>query len=141
MTAENTQVKADNVQLASEKTTLIAEKDTLTSYRNTVYYIVADEKSLMERHVIDKSGGFLGFGRTPVAARMLNAADFVSIDKTKVSEIPLPDPAKSYKVITRHDLAALETPPDKSGKISGALRIRDAESFWAASKYLIVIQQ
>lgn len=141
LTTENTQLKTDVVQLASEKTTLTAEKDTLTSYKNTVYYIVADQKSLMERHVIEKSGGFLGFGKTPVAARMLNAADFVPIDKTKVNEIPLPNPEKAYRVITRQDLAALETPPGKGGRITGALRIRDAESFWAASKYLILVQQ
>lgn len=141
LTAENTQLKADNVQLASDKTSVTTQRDSLQTDRNTVYYIVGDRKSLIERHVISTEGGFLGLGKTPVAARDLDRNAFVPIDRTKVSEIPLPKSDKSYKIITRQDLAALDTAPDKNGRFTGALRIKDAEQFWTASKYLIVIEQ
>lgn len=141
LTAENTQLKADNVQLVSRTTSLTSERDSLTTRQNTVYYVVAPQKTLMAQHVVEKVGGFLGFGKTPVAARDLDRNQFVPVDKTQVLEIPLPDPGKEYRIITRQDVAALETPPDSHGRFKGTLRIRDPEAFWAASKYLIVIEQ
>jgi hypothetical protein len=44
-------------------------------------------------------------------------------------------------VITRQDVSALETAPDKDGLIRGGLKIVNPDKFWAASKYLIVIEQ
>lgn len=141
LTAENTQLKADNVQLVSRTTSLTSERDSLTTYKNTVYYVVAPQQKLMDQHVVEKVGGFLGFGKTPVAARELDKNQFVPVDKTQVLEIPLPDPTKEYRIITRQDVAALETPPDDHGRFKGSLKIKDPEAFWAASKYLIVIEQ
>jgi cell division protein FtsB len=139
LTAENTQLRADNVQLVSRTTTLTSERDALTTERNTVYYVVAPQDELVARHVVEKSGGFLGLGKTPVVARNLESSAFTPIDKTQVLEIPLPDPAREYRVISRQDLGALETPPEK-GIVKGTLRIRDPQAFWAASRYLVVIE-
>jgi hypothetical protein len=141
LTAENTQLKADNVQLVSDKTTVTTQRDSLQTDRNTVYYIVGDRKSLMERHVISSEGGFLGMGKTPVASRDLDKSMFIPIDRTKVSEIPLPKADRAYKIITRQDLAGLDSAPDKYGRFTGTIKIKDPESFWTASKYLIVIEQ
>lgn len=142
LTAENTRLKADNVQLASRNTALTSERDSLTTERNTVYYVVGTQKSLLDRHVVEKVGGFLGFGATPVAARDLDRNQFTAIDKTQVQEIPLPDAKKAYRIVTRQDLAALETKPDDRGRLRGmSLRIRDPEAFWAASRYLIIVEQ
>lgn len=142
LTAQNTQLKADNVQLASQNTTLTSQRDSLTTERNTVYYVVGTQKSLLEHRVMEKVGGFLGFGATPVAARDLDRNQFTAIDKLQVQEIPLPDARKSYRIITRQDLAALATKPDGRGRVSGAsLRIRDPEAFWAATKFLIIVEQ
>src|SRR5258706_399255 len=52
LTAENTSLKESNVQLTSEKTTVTSQRDSLQTDRNTVYYVVATKKSLMERHLI-----------------------------------------------------------------------------------------
>jgi chromosome segregation ATPase len=141
LTAENTQLKESNVQLTSEKTVVTSQRDSLQTDRNTVYYVVATKKSLMERHLIEGEGGFLGLGKTPVPVRELDKSQFVPIDRTQVHEIPLPRPDKSYKVITRQDLAALEVQPDPKGRFTGSIKIKDPEAFWTASKYLIVIEQ
>jgi hypothetical protein len=141
LTAENTQLKADNVQLVSQRTSLTTQRDSLTTAQNTVYYVVAPQDKLVQQHVLEKVGGFLGFGKTPVAARDLDRNQFASIDKTQTLEIPLPDPNKEYRIVTRQDVAALETAPDGHGRFKGSLRIRDPEAFWAASKYLIVVEQ
>jgi hypothetical protein len=136
-----TQLTSTNVQLVSDKTQLTDERDKLTTERNTVYYIIGNKEDLLKKHVIVQTGGTLGLGKVQVPARTLNLSDFTSIDKTKVAEIPLPKANTPYRIITRQDFAALETAPDKSGKVSGALKIKDPDSFWAASKYLIVIEQ
>jgi cell division protein FtsB len=141
LTTENTQIKAFNVQLTTDKTNLTDERDKLTTEKNTVYYIVGTKDDLLKRHIIVQTGGMLGIGKTQVAARELNASDFTSIDKTAVADIPLPKAGKDYRIITRQDMAALDTPPDSKGMVKDSIKIKDAAAFWAASKYLIVIEQ
>ena len=119
---------------------LTEEKSSLVVERNLVYYVIGTKDELLKKHVIEQTGGTLGLGKTQVPARDLNPSDFTSIDKTKVSEIAFPAADKAYKIITRQDVGALETAPDKDGRIKGGLKIKDAEKFWGASKYLILIQ-
>lgn len=141
LTEENTRLKANNVQLVSQTTMLTSERDSLTTQENTVYYVVAPQKTLVDQHVVERVGGFLGFGKTPVVARDPDKNQFVPIDRTQVLEIPLPDSTKEYRIITRQDVAALETAPDTKGRFKGHLRIRDPQAFWATSKFLVVIEQ
>ena len=138
--SENAGLNQSNMRLATEKKEMIDERDLLTVERNTVYYIVGTRKELLEKHVIEQTGGALGFGKTAVPARNLSPADFTAIDRSMVSEISLPRADKHYKIVTRQNVGALETPPDKNGKVSGALKIKDSAEFWANSKYLIIIE-
>jgi len=140
LTTENTSLKAFNVQLTTDKTSLTDERDKLTTEKNTVYYIIGTKDDLLKRHIIVQEGGMLGLGKVQVPAQQLNPSDFTSIDKTTVSSIPLPN-AKPYRIITRQDIAGLDTPPDEKGRIHDAIKIKDASQFWANSKYLIVIEQ
>ena len=141
LTTENTSLKAFNVQLTSDKTSLTDERDKLTTEKNTVYYVIGTKEDLLKRHIIVQTGGMLGIGKTQVPARELNASDFTSIDKTAVSEIPMPKAGTPYKIITRQDVAALSTPPDNHGVLRDSLKISDPTAFWSASKYLIIIEQ
>jgi predicted nucleic acid-binding Zn-ribbon protein len=138
---ENASLKQDKAQLTTEKTQLTEEKGSLTTERNTVYYIVGTKDDLLKKKIIEQTGGALGLGKTQVPARDLNPSDFTAIDKTKVSEIAFPNASKAYRIITRQDVGSLETAPDKSGRIKGGLKITNADKFWAASKFLIVIEQ
>jgi hypothetical protein len=138
--ADIEQLKSNNVQLVSEKTTLTDERDRLTTERNTVYYVIGDKETLLKKHIIEQTGGTLGIGKVKVPARTLNPADFTAIDKTKVMEIPFPNTTEPYRIITRQDLAALETPPAKGSRLTGSLKIKDFDAFWSASKFLIIIQ-
>jgi len=141
LTDENTALTNDNARLVSAASALTSARDSMTTESNTVYYVVDSRRALIDHHVIEQTGGFLGLGKTQVPARELDRSAFVPIDKTQVTEIPLPDASKSYRVITRQDLAALETAPDGQGRVSGSLRIKDPRAFWAASRYLIVVEQ
>jgi regulator of replication initiation timing len=141
LTTENKALKTENVQLAGEKMQLTEEKTALTKERNTVYYVIGRADDLVKQGVLDRTGGFLGMGKTQVPARDLNPAVFTSIDKTQVTEIPFPRADRPYRIVTRQDVGGLETTPDKDGRIRGGLKIKDVERFWAASKFLIVVEQ
>jgi hypothetical protein len=135
---ENTGLKADKATLTTEKTVLTGEKAALTVERNTVYYVVGTKDELRKKGIIVKKGGILGIAATDIPATTLNPADFTSIDKTKVSEITLPNADKAYRVLSRQDLAATEQPA--KGGYKTAIKITNAEQFWAASKFLIIVQ-
>lgn len=141
LTTENTQIKAFNVQLTTDKATLTDQRDKLVIAENTVFYVIGTKSDLLKRKIITQTGGVLGIGKVQVAARDLNPADFTSIDRTSVSDIPLPKPGTSYKIVTRQDMAALDTQPDDKGRLHDTIKIKDSAAFWAASKYLIVIEQ
>ncbi|HVT37812.1 MAG TPA: hypothetical protein VHE78_02085 [Gemmatimonadaceae bacterium] len=138
---ENVTLKKEKADLTTEKVQLASEKQALTTERNTVYYVIGTRDDLLKKKIIDQSGGWLGLGKTQVPARDMNPADFTAADKTALSEIPFPKGDKTYRIITRQDVSALETAPDKSGRIKGGLKIKDPEKFWTASKFLIVLEQ
>jgi hypothetical protein len=135
---ENTQLKADKEQLTTEKTALTGEKTVLTAERNTVFYVIGTKDELRKKGIIVKKGGILGAGATDLPATTLNPADFTSIDKTKVSEITLPRADKTYRILSRQDPAGTELAPKGGYKTS--IKITNAELFWAASKFLIIVQ-
>ncbi|HEY2851091.1 MAG TPA: hypothetical protein VGI97_14525 [Gemmatimonadaceae bacterium] len=138
---ENAGLRSDKAQLTTENTQLVTDKGALVSERNTVFYIIGTKDELLRKKVIVQTGGALGIGKTQVPARDLNQGDFTAIDRSVVKEIAFPHPDKTYKVVTRQDITALETAPDKDGLIRGGLKITNPDKFWAASKYLIVIEQ
>ena len=135
---ENTVLKADKATLTTEKEVLTGEKSALTLERNTVYYVIGTKAELRKKGIIVKKGGLLGIGSTDIPATSLNPADFTSVDKTKTVEIALPLADKSYRVLSRQDLGATEQPV--KGGYKSALKITNAEQFWGASKFLIIVQ-
>lgn len=135
---ENVALKTDKEQLTTEKVALTTEKAALTTERNTVYYVIGTKDQLRKNGIIVKRGGLLGIGATDIPATSLNPASFTSIDKTQVSSITLPSPDKTYRVLSRQDLTATEVPA--KGGYKGAIKITNPDQFWAASKFLIVVQ-
>lgn len=139
--------------LKGENTTLIAVnsalKDTVTDLTlrdNTVYYIIGTKDELVQRGVVEETGGsrFLFVlwksGKSLQPARHLDTGVFTAIDKRQVTTIPLPDSTKSYRIASRQDVGALASPPDDGGKLHGAVRIAEPSRFWAGSKFLIIVQ-
>jgi len=98
--------------------------------------VIAEEGGSRFLFVLWKSG------RTLVPARELDPSMFTQIDKRSVTSIPLPDSARTYRIVSRNDLSALGAQPDPNGGISGATRIPIAtpDRFWATSKYLIIVE-
>ena len=138
---ENTGLKADKATLTTEKTQLTAEKVQLTVEKNTVYYVAGTEDELFKKGIIIKQGGMLGLGKTAVPAATLKESDFTAVDRTNVLEIAFPKADKAYKIISRQDITALATAPDKSNRLKGGVKITDAVKFWGPSKFLILMEQ
>ncbi len=139
LTAENTQLKEANMQLASERETLTADRATLVTEQNTVYWVAGTKAQLLSRGVIQQRGGMLGIGRTLVLARSLDIADFTAADRRELGEISLPNPNKSYRIVSPNDLAGLDSTPP-GGKFKGSMRISAPETFWRTSRFLVLVE-
>lgn len=139
LTSENMALRETNTALESERATLSADKAALTAEQNTVYWIAGKKDDLLKRGIIEQRGGMLGIGKTQVLARTLDAGAFTAVDRTQVSEITLPDPAKSYRIITTNDIAGLDSPP-KDGKFKGTVKISQPDVFWRPSKFLVLVE-
>lgn len=133
-------LEADKEQLEGEITAL---EDEVAQ----VYYVIGTKDELLERGIIAKEGGsrvlfiFGKRGETLVPSRDLDPSGFTAIDRRAVIEIPLPDPAASYQVVSRHDLGFLDNVPDETGRITGeSIRIASPAEFWSASPFLIIVQ-
>ncbi|MGH7554244.1 MAG: hypothetical protein ACREMQ_14650 [Longimicrobiales bacterium] len=142
----NVRLSTENVTLVQERTVLADTVNAMTIRDNTVYFAIGTKDELRARGVIEEEGGsrvlfvFGKRGTTIVPARVLDPAQFTAVDKRQMLEIPLPLPDRAYRIATRQDLSALETPPDEEGRFKGTLRIADPDRFWATSKYLILVQ-
>lgn len=139
-------LRAANVQLATEKEALTDTVADLTIRDNTVYYVVGTRQELKAQGIIQETGGgrwliFTRTGETLIPAPNLTPAGFVEADKRMIMEIPLPNPDKTYEIVSAQNLDYIDASAIQKGrKIRGHLRINSPEQFWAPSKYLIVVQ-
>ncbi len=108
----------------------------LTDDLNTAYYAYGTKKELKENNVITKEGGFIGLGGSSKLSADFNSDYFQKIDITQTSEIELM--GKKPELVTSHPSSSYEL---VEGDGSHVLKIKDAKSFWSASKYLVVTVQ
>jgi len=130
--------------LHSANVVLIARTTEMSAREDSVFVAIGSEKELMKRGLIKKEGGtklMFGRGKTIVAARHPEAAQFQMISKAEDLEINLPDPNKTYRVVTRQDMHFAQPQDPKKGMVKGSLKISDPNAFWGGSKYLILVEQ
>jgi hypothetical protein len=130
--------------LSTANTVLIARTTEMSAREDSVFVAIGSEKDLMKRGLIKKEGGtklMFGRGKTIVAARHLEPAQFQTISKLKDLTISLPDPNKTYRIVTRQDMHFAEPQDPKKGRVKGSLKISDPNAFWGGSKYLILVEQ
>jgi chaperonin cofactor prefoldin len=139
LTSQNASLRDANEQLATERATLASSNDILTAERNTVYWVAGRRDELLRRGIIEQRGGMLGIGRTSVLARTINAGEFTAVDRAGLMEIPLPDPSKTYRLVSPNDIAGLDAAPS-DGKFKGTMRISAPEVFWRPSRFLVLVE-
>ncbi len=122
----------ENLEIENEeKDNIIEDKD---DELNTVFYALGTKKELIENNVLTKEGGFIGIGKTTKLKGDFNKDYFTKADKRNLHEISVF--AKKIKIVTSN--------PESSYKIEGEgkvdkIKITDADAFWQASKYLVII--
>src|SRR5205085_12548137 len=119
--------------------TTIAQSQTIsdqTTSLHTAYYVVGKSKDLQTMKVIDKTGGLLGIGKTSKLSQNFDNNKFTRIDYVQTNTIPVD--SKDAKIITTHPADSYKMNKEKDKVVS--ISITNAEKFWSASKYLVVIK-
>jgi predicted nucleic acid-binding Zn-ribbon protein len=140
LTSENMALRETNTRIATERESLAAEKQALTVEQNTVYWVAGKKDDLIKRGIVAQRGGMLGIGKTQVLARTLDASEFTAIDRTQMTELALPDPSKTYRMISANDVAGLDS-TQRNGRVKGSIKIVAPEVFWRPSRFLVLIEQ
>ena len=98
---------------------------------HTAYYCFGTSKELKAQNILSKKGLF---SKTKVLQDGFNKDYFITIDIREVTEIPLF--AGKAKLQSNHPEGSYEFVKDEDGNMT--LKIKDAESFWSLSKYLVI---
>lgn len=112
---------------------------------NTVYVLFGTKSQLLELGVIEETGGARNFlmrrrGSTLVPTGRNEEGDFTALSRTTSTEIRMPRADRPYRVLTRQPADAAEgIGPDRV--VRGTLRITDLDRFWAASRFLILLEE
>ncbi len=114
-----------------EKDNIIDNKD---DELNTVFYALGTKKELIENNVLTKEGGFIGLGKTTKLKGDFNKDYFTKADKRTFTEISVF--SKKIKIVTSNPESSYTV--EGEGKVDKIL-ITDANAFWQASKYLVII--
>ncbi|HQW22750.1 MAG TPA: hypothetical protein PLI47_05595 [Bacteroidia bacterium] len=135
----NTQV----AQLQTNVETLNAEStaktkviDDQTAVMHTAYYVVGKQKELQDLKVINRTGGFIGIGKSPALAPNVDNSKFNKIDYVVTNNIPID--SKTAKIVTSHPADSYTLNTENKKVVS--LSITNPEKFWSASKYLVVVK-
>lgn len=139
--AEQVNEQRENIELlqrqlneATEYSTL--QSDTLkmrTTSLNRAYYTVGSISELRDIGIVERQGGILGIGSTPIISRDFNQEQFEEVDIRNLEYLPIN--ARRAELISVH--------PSESYHFSGdnqadTLFIDDPMLFWTASRYLVV---
>jgi hypothetical protein len=126
----NKQLDEKNMQLAS-----LSEKNTtLNKDLNRVYFTEGTYKELRGKNIVTKEGGLLGIGRVATLKQNLDKSKFTELSQKETTSIVLN--GKKPKLITKHPVSSYTV--STTGDDLAQLTIKDPESFWSYSKYLVV---
>ncbi len=116
-----------------------AEKDKVIEEQvndmNKVYYIVDTYKNLKEAGIVNKTGGFIGIGKKQQLTNDIDVTAFTSIDKRKVTSIPVN--AKGAQVVSKHPEGSYELVTNED-KVCTHLKITNPKEFWKSTNYLVI---
>jgi chromosome segregation ATPase len=125
--------KIDSFAVKSiQKSTLIEQQE---SELNSVYYCFGSKDELIENNVIEKTGGFLGLGKTLKVKSDFNQEYFTKEDQRITSEIILM--VKEARLLTFHPDSTYQF--EQNEKIIQKMAITDPVEFWKVSKYLVIL--
>lgn len=102
---------------------------------HSAYFTVGTFKTLRDRSVLQKEGGFLGINRVTTLAEAPDNNQFEKIDTRQVTRIPIY--AKRFDIVSERDPASYEV--EYADDRAEWLNITDPEKFWKKSRYLVIV--
>ncbi|HQK99006.1 MAG TPA: hypothetical protein PLH61_13380 [Bacteroidia bacterium] len=130
MQSEIDTIKSDNSRKAAE----ISDK---TTKLNTAFYTIGTYKELRDKKVLSKQGGFLGLGKQKTVVSDFNQEAFTQVDVTNTKSIEINK--KDAKLISTHPSGTYKI--NRTNDKVTSIEITDADKFWKASKYLVVVTE
>lgn len=134
----NTTIQKLDSNLVSQADTLEIRQNQLrekTVQLNTGHFAAGTRKELMEKGLLTKEGGFLGFiGKTKAMEENFDEQYFTSLDIRETKTIPLH--SKRAVVISEHPDSSYSL-VEEDGQIA-YLEIKDPQEFWKISKYALI---
>lgn len=144
LTARVDSMGRENVVLAARNDTATARINAMAAHEDSVFVAVGTEKELAALGVVRREGGTLlmfGRGKTLVPGRTPAPGAFKVLSKSRDLSIALPKPDKDYRVVSRQGLEFTDVAKPKDALVRNTFQITDPTSFWAPSKYLILVQK
>ena len=135
-----------NAQLLAERGVLTDSVQRLVARADSVFVIAAPRQELLRLGVVVEEGGtrvpLLGRLNTVIVpARAPRDHLFAVLDRRHDVVIPLPNAGRAYRIVSSHDPALLDPAQPGNPVVRGTLRIGDPERFWAASRYLVLVEE
>jgi len=110
--------------------------DEKTAALNTAYYAIGTTKELKEKKIIDKSGGFIGIGRSKTITADFDKSNFTKIDITTFTELPVNK--KKATLLSNHPVGSYKFEGAEKKSVTKLVILNYAD-FWSRSKYLVVV--
>lgn len=101
---------------------------------NKAFYIVADSKTLKEKEIVTKEGGFIGIGQVKMLNAEASDSLFNKAEKDQLKFIELD--SKKAKLITNHPEGSYEI-VENNDQVE-RLNILNPDDFWKDNNYLVV---
>lgn len=112
------------------------EKIVKQTYKlNKAFLASGTYKTLKDKGILTKEGGFLGLGRKQLLVEDVNDSSFVQVNITEMKTIPVN--SKAVRLITDHPKSSYALIRDNNKKIA-YIEIKDPEEFWKITKYAVV---
>ena len=101
---------------------------------NKAFYITGSVSDLKDMNVVEREGGILGIGSTPVVREDFAREIFTQVDIREFDYLPLD--SRKADVISVHPIDSYHISGENS---ADTLFVDDHKMFWSASKYLVVV--
>ncbi len=118
---------------SQEKTNTIESQ---TRELNQAFYVVGSREELKDSGVIERTGGFLGIGKSSEIKKDFSKDMFTEIDLRDLEIVPLN--VKKAEVISVHPAGSFHISGEKT---ADTLYIDNKTQFWSVSRYLVVVAQ
>jgi chromosome segregation ATPase len=102
---------------------------------NRAWYAFGTDKELIANNIIDKSGGFLGLGKSMSVTKKIDTEYFQLVDVRTFFSVPLN--VKKAKLLSVHPEGSFHF--EGTEKSVESLEIDDAAKFWSITRYMVIV--